>query len=74
VQSATRLVLLSGAAQAIMLPMLGYAALHFRWHGSRPGLTPSKVFDLFLVLSVIVLFAIGIGSLALEINQIVSKR
>ena len=74
VQSATRLVLLSGAAQAIMLPMLGYAALHFRWHGSRPGLTPSKLFDLFLVLSVLVLFAIGIGSLALEINQIVGKR
>jgi hypothetical protein len=70
VQSATKLVLLSGAAQAIMLPMLGYAALYFRWSGCRPGLVPSKVFDLFLVLSVLILFGIGIGSLVLEIRQL----
>ncbi|XZE22088.1 NRAMP family divalent metal transporter [Pirellulaceae bacterium SH449] len=73
VQSATKLVLLSGAAQAIMLPMLGYAALHFRWTGCRPGLTPSKIFDLFLVLSVLILFGIGIGSLVLEIRQIAGR-
>ena len=44
----TKLVLLSGAMQAIMLPMLASAALYFRYRRNDPRLTPSRLWDIFL--------------------------
>ena len=64
------LVLLSGSAQAIMLPMLGFAALYFRYKQCLPELKPSKLFDVFLWGSISVLFVIGIATLFLEIQKL----
>ncbi|WP_153557373.1 Nramp family divalent metal transporter [Roseimaritima sediminicola] len=46
-----RLVLFSGVAQGIMLPMLAAAALYFRYQRSLPGLTPGSWWDAFLWIS-----------------------
>jgi len=64
------LVLLSGSAQAIMLPMLGFAALYFRYKQCLPELKPSKLFDVCLWGSIAVLFVIGIATLIFEIQKI----
>ncbi len=45
------LVLLSGIMQAVMLPMLAIAALYFRYFRGQQGLTPGKVWDVFLWVS-----------------------
>jgi Mn2+/Fe2+ NRAMP family transporter len=63
------LVLLSGSAQAIMLPMLGFSALFFRYRRCLPELRPSKWFDIGLWGSIAILFVIGIATLILEANK-----
>ena len=65
------LVLLSGSAQAIMLPMLGFSALFFRYRRCLPELRPSKWFDIGLWGSIAILFVIGIATLILEANKFV---
>jgi Mn2+/Fe2+ NRAMP family transporter len=60
------LVLLSGSAQAIMLPMLGFSALYFRYQRCLPELKPSRWFDVGLWGSIAVLFVIGIATFVLE--------
>jgi Mn2+/Fe2+ NRAMP family transporter len=60
------LVLLSGSAQAVMLPMLGFAALYFRYAMSVPQLRSGYWFDLGLWSSVVLLFAIGVSNLVFE--------
>ncbi|MFN9369316.1 MAG: NRAMP family divalent metal transporter [Planctomycetia bacterium] len=67
------LVLLSGSAQAVMLPMLGFAALYFRYVRSRPELRSGVWFDVGLWASVLLLFAIGISSLGFEIARFVAR-
>ena len=54
-----KLVLLSGLMQAIMLPMLGFAALYFRYKHTSPGIQPSKVWDILLILSCVGLLIAG---------------
>jgi Mn2+/Fe2+ NRAMP family transporter len=61
------LVLLSGSAQAVMLPMLGFAALYFRYAMSAPQLRSGRWFDVGLWVSVLLLFAIGISNLVFEL-------
>jgi hypothetical protein len=61
------LVLLSGSAQAVMLPMLGFAALYFRYAMSVPQLRSGRWFDVGLWVSVLLLFAIGISNLIFEL-------
>lgn len=63
------LVLLSGSAQAIMLPMLGFSALFFRYRRCLPELRPSKWFDIGLWGSIAILFVIGFATLILEANK-----
>ncbi len=47
-QQPAQLVLISGIAQGVMLPMLAGAALFFRYRRSVPGLVPSKLWDVML--------------------------
>ena len=47
------LVLLGGFMQAVMLPMLGVAALYFRFKLTDERLKPGKFWDACLILSAI---------------------
>ena len=53
VRAPAKMVLASGMAQAIMLPMLGAAALYFRYRQSDENLRPGKLWDAMLWLSLI---------------------
>lgn len=55
----TGLVLASGAMQAIMLPMLSFAALYFRYRCVDERLRPGKLWDLFLWASAIGMLVAG---------------
>lgn len=54
-----RLVLISGMAQSIMLPMLGGAALYFRYRRCDPRIRPRLLWDIFLWASVAGLLVTG---------------
>ena len=66
------LVLISGSAQAVMLPMLGFAALYFRYYKSRKDLLGSRAMEIGLWISVALLFLIGISNLILELRKFIS--
>jgi Mn2+/Fe2+ NRAMP family transporter len=51
VRAPVAMVLASGLAQAIMLPMLGVAVLYFRYRRLDPSLRPGRVWDAMLWLS-----------------------
>lgn len=53
------LVLLGGTMQALMLPMLGFAALYFRYFMCDERLKPSRLWDAMLVISCIGLLIAG---------------
>ena len=53
-------VLMSGLMQSIMLPMLGFAALYFRYKHSDKRIAPSFVWDFFVVWSAIGLLVAGV--------------
>lgn len=53
------LVLLSGVMQALLLPMLGIAALYFRYKRCDERLRPGKVWDIFLWLSFVAFLIVG---------------
>ena len=53
------LVLISGVMQALLLPMLGVAALYFRYKQCDARLQPGKIWDLFLWLSFVAFFIVG---------------
>lgn len=55
----TGLVLASGAMQAIMLPMLSFAALYFRYRCVDERIRPGLVWDVFLWLSAIGMLIAG---------------
>ena len=57
------MVLASGVAQAVMLPMLGFAALYFRYRRTDPDLAPSRIWNVMLWLSFAGLLIAGLGSL-----------
>ena len=52
-QSPAAMVMASGAGQAVMLPMLGFAALYFRYKRCPTELAPGRIWDVCLWLSVI---------------------
>ena len=54
-----QLVLLSGVAQGIMLPMLAGAALYFRYRRCVPGLTPGTLWDAMLWVSAAAMLVTG---------------
>ena len=45
------LIRIAGLTQAVMLPMLGYAAIHFRRHVTDERLRPGKLWDIALGIS-----------------------
>lgn len=51
VRAPVAMVLASGVAQAVMLPMLGFAVLYFRYRRTDRRLAPGRVWDLFLWIS-----------------------
>jgi Mn2+/Fe2+ NRAMP family transporter len=55
-----QLVLLSGVAQGIMLPMLAAAALYFRYRRCVPTLTPGRLWDGMLWLSAFAMLITGL--------------
>ncbi|GAA4449827.1 Nramp family divalent metal transporter [Novipirellula rosea] len=59
-----QLVLLSGVAQGVMLPMLAAAALYFRYHRSRAELTPGVLWDIMLWLSAAAMLVTGAWTVA----------
>ena len=52
-------VLMSGLMQSIMLPMLGFAALYFRFRHSDSRVRPSATWDFFVALSALGLLIAG---------------
>jgi len=63
VRAPTKMVLASGTAQAIMLPMLGAAALYFRYRRSDENVRPGRLWDAMLWLSLAGFAVIGGWSL-----------
>lgn len=63
IQAPAAMVLASGVAQSVMLPMLGFAALYFRYRHTDDGLVPSRTWDLLLWFSFFGLLIAGAGSL-----------
>ena len=57
------MVLASGVAQAVMLPMLAIAILYFRYRQTDKRLVPGKTWDLFLWISSLGLIIAGLWSL-----------
>ena len=63
VKAPVAMILASGVAQAVMLPMLGVAVLYFRYKRSEPDLLSGRAWDIFLWISSIGLFIAGSWSL-----------
>ena len=59
------LVFIGATMQALMLPLLGIAALYFRYRQSDERLRPSRLFDVCLVISCLGLLVSG-GWVAIE--------
>ena len=53
------LVLLSGGIQSMMLPLLGFSAIYFRYKYAQSTLPPSRLWDVFLWLSALGLLLVG---------------
>ena len=62
-------VLLAGVMQATMLPMLGFAALYFRWTATDARLKPSPTWDVLLVISCVGLLIAGGWGIASKLMQ-----
>lgn len=58
-----KMVLASGLAQGIMLPMLGAAALYFRYRRCDDNLRPGRLWDAMLWISLAAFSVIGIWSI-----------
>jgi Mn2+/Fe2+ NRAMP family transporter len=63
------LVLISGSAQAMMLPMLGFAALYFRYYRCLPALKGPRWIEVGLWISVLLMLLIGISNLVVELQR-----
>ncbi len=64
------LVLASGMAQSVMLPMLGGAALYFRYRRCDARIAPGKLWDTLLWVSVVGLLLAGVAGTGLLIAKL----
>jgi amino acid transporter len=55
-----QLVLIAGVMQALLLPMLGYAALYYRYQRCDPRLKPGPIWDFWLWLSFVGFIVVGV--------------
>ena len=69
IQAPAAMVLLCGVAQAVMLPMLGAAALYFRYRRCDPRLCPGRLWDLMLWISVAGLAIAGAWALVSKAQE-----
>lgn len=65
------LVIIAGLAQSMLLPLLGVAALYYRYRCCDPRIAPGRTWDIFLWLSVFGLAVAGIWSAYSEFVKIV---
>jgi Mn2+/Fe2+ NRAMP family transporter len=63
IQAPAAMILASGMAQAIMLPLLGVAVLYFRFKRSDRRLKPGKVWDAMICISCVGFLVVGIWSI-----------
>jgi Mn2+/Fe2+ NRAMP family transporter len=66
------LVIVAGLAQALLLPMLGVAALYFRFKKCDPRIAPGKAWDVFLWVSVGGLTVAGVWGAYTAVNKFLS--
>lgn len=64
------LVIIAGLAQAMLLPLLGVAALYYRYRCCDPRIAPGRLWDAFLWLSVAGLAVAGAWSAYSELGKI----
>ena len=67
------LVIISGLAQAFLLPLLGVAALYFRYVKCDSRIAPGKLWDVFLWISVFGMALAGGWGLYAEIAKLLAK-
>jgi Mn2+/Fe2+ NRAMP family transporter len=68
VRAPAQLVLAGGVAQALMLPVLGFAALWSRYRRTDAGLTPGKLWDALLWLSCLGFLIAGVWAVVSHIG------
>lgn len=68
VRAPAQLVLAGGVAQALMLPVLGFAALWSRYRRTDAGLTPGKLWDALLWLSCLGFLIAGVWAVVSHIS------
>ena len=72
VQAPVAMVLAAGISQSIMLPMLGFAALYFRYRRCDRRLSPGRLWDVLLWLSCAGFLVVGIWALMSTLQKIVA--
>ena len=72
VQAPVAMVLAAGISQSIMLPMLGFAALYFRYRRCDRRLSPGRLWDVLLWLSCAGFLVVGIWALMSTLKKIVA--
>ena len=72
-QAPAQLVLLSGVAQGVMLPMLAGAALYFRYRRCVPGLRPGMIWDVMLWTSAVAMLITGSWTVVVNVVGYLSK-
>ncbi len=63
------LVLIGGIAQALLLPMVAFAALFFRYRKCHPNLRPGRLWDICLAASFVAFTIIGIYLVFVNITK-----
>jgi Mn2+/Fe2+ NRAMP family transporter len=62
VQAPSKMIVACGIAQSIMLPLLGAAALYFRYWRSDPALRPGRLWDALLWIAFLAFLVVGAWS------------
>lgn len=70
VPSPVFLIMLSGLMQAMMLPMLAFAGLYFRWKRCDRQVAPGRAWDFFLIISSIGMLISGACAAYVEFSKL----